>query len=242
MNEGLLLDLGHRPYGEVLELQRRLAHLRAAGEIPDTLILVEHPPTLTFGRSTSSAHLLASALTLEQLQVDVFEVERGGEATYHGPGQLVGYPILDLTRRGRDVHAYLRRLEEVLIRVLADWGVTAGRLPGRTGVWVSEEKIASIGIHVSRWITRHGFALNVSPDLSFFDLIVPCGLPGVRMTSLAATLQAPPSWTDVVSSVTREFSVLFDIALGPMPVGSNLDKLSLQSDLSSPVGGSSVFL
>lgn len=242
MNEGLLLTLGYRPYCEVLELQRRLAHLRAVGEIPDTLILVEHPPTLTFGRSTPSSHLLASALTLEQLQVDVFEVERGGEATYHGPGQLVGYPILDLTRRGRDVHAYLRRLEEVLVRALADWGVRTGRLPGRTGVWVGEEKIASIGIHVSRWITRHGFALNVSPDLSFFDLIVPCGLPNVRMTSLAAQLQTTPPWADVVSSVTREFSVLFDIALGPVPAESHLDEFLLQSDLSSPVGESSVFL
>ncbi len=238
MNEGLLLTLGHRSYGEVLTLQRRLAHLRATGEIPDTLILVEHPPTLTLGRSSHPSHLLASPLTLERHGIAVFEVERGGDVTYHGPGQLVGYPILDLRRWGRDVHAYLRRLEELLIRVVARWGVEARRLQGKTGVWVGvdpPEKIASIGIHVSRWITRHGFALNVSPDLSFFDLIVPCGLSGVRMTSLTAQLQTTPLWEDVIASATEEFSSLFDITLRPVTAGSHPDRLLL-NDSPSLVG------
>lgn len=180
-------DLGRRPYGEVLELQRLLCRRRMAGEsADDVLLLVEHPPVVTLGRGTRATSLPLPAPALVARGLEVFEVERGGDVTLHAPGQLVGYPILDLTGWRRDLHWYLRQLEEVLIRGLAALSISAGRDPGRTGVWTGGRKIASIGIHVKQWVTFHGFALNVTTDLSLFDLIVPCGIPDVRMTSVAA--------------------------------------------------------
>jgi lipoyl(octanoyl) transferase len=178
-------DLGLVPYGEALELQRALADQRIRGEIPDTLLLLEHPSVITLGRGTREASLPLDPEALRRRGVEVFEIERGGDVTWHGPGQLVGYPILDLQQHKPDLHWYLRRLEEVLITALAPFGIAAERRTGYTGVWTGGRKIASIGIHVRQWVTWHGFALNVTTDLSAFDLIVPCGISGVEMTSVA---------------------------------------------------------
>ena len=179
-------DLGTLHYGAALALQRDLAARRIGGELPqDFLLLVEHPPVITFGRSIRAGHLTATPDLLAARGVEVHETERGGDITFHGPGQLVGYPIVDLTRHRQDLHWYLRALEEVQVRALAAFGIAAARHPGKTGVWTRGRKIASIGVHARQWVTWHGFALNVTTDLSFFDLIVPCGLAGVDMTSVA---------------------------------------------------------
>ncbi len=179
-----LVDLGRVPYPAAWELQRRLVEARHAGTIPDVLLLLEHPHTYTIGRRGSeSEEVLASPEHLESLGATVVAVDRGGLATYHGPGQLVGYPILDLRPRDREVRRYLRDLEQALINALRECGIPAGRVAGKTGVWVADRKIASIGVRFSRWITSHGFALNVTTDLSYFSNIVPCGMPAVEMTS-----------------------------------------------------------
>lgn len=182
----IIQDLGRRAYGEVLELQRALCRQRIAGEIDeDILLLVEHDPVVTLGRGTRAASLPLPKPELERRGVEVFEVERGGDVTFHGPGQLVGYPVVDLRQHREDLHWYLRRLEAGLIAGLGRLGVEAEPNPGLTGVWTRGRKIASIGIHVKQWVTFHGFALNVSTDLSYFDLIVPCGIKDVTMTSVA---------------------------------------------------------
>ncbi len=181
-----VLDLGRRPYMEVLELQRDLCRWRVAGELAhDVLLLVEHEPVVTLGRGLRQTSLPLPPAAIERRGVKVVEVERGGDVTYHGPGQLVGYPIIDLRLQREDLHWYLRQLEAVLIDGLGELGVPAERNPGLTGVWTGGRKIASIGIHVKQWVTLHGFALNVTTDLSHFDLIVPCGIAGVEMTSVA---------------------------------------------------------
>ena len=177
-------ELGLVPYGEALELQRTLADERIAGHIPDTLLLLEHPPVITLGRGWKNSSLPIDPDSLRRRGIDVFEIERGGDVTYHGPGQLVGYPIIDLQQHQPDLHWYLRQLEATLITALADFGIRAARREGLTGVWAGTRKIASIGIHVRRWVTFHGFALNVTTDLSPFSLIVPCGIPDVQMTSI----------------------------------------------------------
>jgi lipoyl(octanoyl) transferase len=182
-------DLGLRPYGEALAIQRELRRRRLAGELTeDVLLLVEHPPVVTLGRGTRASSLPLAPAELERGGVEVFEVERGGDVTLHAPGQLVGYPILDLRHHREDLHWYLRSLEDVLIQALGATGLEADRNPGRTGVWTAGRKIASIGVHVKQWVTLHGFALNVTTDLDLFDLIVPCGIPQVVMTSVAAEL------------------------------------------------------
>ena len=182
-------NLGRRPYAEVLELQRDLRRRRIEGELgEDVLLLVEHPPVITLGRGTRPSSLPIAPAELERRGVEVFEVERGGDVTFHGPGQLVGYPILDLRGHRQDLHWYLRSLEDVLIQALGALGIEADRNPGLTGVWTAGRKIASIGIHVKQWVTLHGFALNVTTDLDPFDLIVPCGIRQVVMTSVAAEL------------------------------------------------------
>jgi lipoyl(octanoyl) transferase len=184
-----LRDLGLRPYAEALELQRDLCRRRAQGELPhDVLLLVEHPPVVTLGRGTRPSSLPLPPAELERRGTEVFEVERGGDVTFHGPGQLVGYPIIDLRAHRPDLHWYLRSLEDVLIQALDRLGVPAGRVPGLTGVWTAGRKIASIGIHVKQWVTLHGFALNVTTELGYFDLIVPCGIERVVMTSVAEEL------------------------------------------------------
>ncbi|MFN8587700.1 MAG: lipoyl(octanoyl) transferase LipB [Candidatus Eisenbacteria bacterium] len=199
--------LGATSYREGLAIQDALVHARAAGETGDWLLYPDHPPVLTAGRSTAGDSLLADRATLERLGIEVFEVSRGGDVTWHGPGQLVGYPIVALDRVGRDLHRWLRTLEEVLIRSVARWGVTGTRSDGRTGVWVEERKLASIGVAVRRWVGYHGFALNVSPDLAGFSLIHPCGLKGVEMTSLAELLgPEAPSLAEVREVVTHELA------------------------------------
>lgn len=189
-------QLGPTPYREGLALQEALVRRRVAArndapggaEATDWLLFPDHPSVLTMGRGGSELSLRVSRESLAARGVELFEVARGGDLTWHGPGQLVGYPIVDLERRGRDLHRYLRDLEEVLILALERWGIPARRVPCRTGVWAGEEKIASIGIAVRHWVGYHGFALNVAPDLESFELIHPCGLRGIRMTSVAARL------------------------------------------------------
>jgi lipoate-protein ligase B len=208
-----VVDLGRRPYGEVLELQRDLCRRRVGGELTeDVLLLVEHEPVVTLGRSTRETSLPLSRRLLEARGLEVFEVERGGDVTLHAPGQLVGYPILDLGGYRQDLHWYLRQIEEAMIRGLADLGVAAERNPGKTGVWTSGKKIASIGIHVKQWVTLHGFALNVTTDLSLFDLIVPCGIHGVTMTSVARERGAAADdlWGAARGAVIRRFGEVFE--------------------------------
>src|SRR5215204_7434173 len=190
MNELLVVDLGLLPYGNALELQREVARRRITGEIDeDVLLLVEHPPVVTLGRTAKGANLIASPELLASRGVELFEVERGGDITFHGPGQLVGYPIIDLKRHRQDLHWYLRQVEEALIRALAPLGIQGERSTGYTGVWTQGRKVASIGVHARDWVTWHGFALNVTTDLGYFDLIVPCGIAAVEMTSVARELE-----------------------------------------------------
>jgi lipoyl(octanoyl) transferase len=212
MNAIRLEDLGQQGYGETLELMRGLCRRRAAGEpLEDRLLLVEHNPVVTLGRSTHATSMPFPAELLEARGLELFAVERGGDVTLHAPGQLAGYPILDLTGWKRDLHWYLRQLEEVLIRALAALGIPAERNPGKTGVWPRGMKIASIGIHVKQWVTMHGFALNVTTDLSLFDLIVPCGIPDVIMTSVSRELPdlADP-WEQTRSAVIAAFGEVFE--------------------------------
>ena len=208
-----ILPLGRMPYGEALTLQRDLAARRIAGDEPnDLLLLVEHPPVITLGRGFQSQHLPTPRATLEARGIEVHDIERGGDVTFHGPGQLVGYPIFDLTGHRQDLHWFLRQLEEALITAIADFGIAGERVAGYTGVWTSGRKIASIGIHVRQWVTWHGFALNVTTDLSYFDLIVPCGIPDVQMTSILAELEerAPRAlWDRTVDNVIRGFAEVF---------------------------------
>lgn len=210
-----LIDLGLAPYGESLMLQRRLVTLRAEDHVGDVLLFVEHPPVITLGRAGQKAHLRVPESSLTPLGIGFFEVERGGDITYHGPGQVVGYPILNLAEHGRDLHRYLRRLEEILITTISDFGIAAGRSLGQTGVWVGESKIASLGIHVSRWITRHGFALNVNMDLAPFKLIVPCGIQGITVTSMTQELSRPISVREVKAALIERFEVEFGMSLLP---------------------------
>lgn len=201
--------LGATSYREGLALQDALVHARAAGDAGDWLLYPDHPPVLTAGRSTGEESLLVDRATLERLGVELFEVPRGGDVTWHGPGQLVGYPIVGLDRVGRDLHKYLRLIEEALIRAMGRYGIVAARSPGRTGVWVGPRKLASIGVAVRRWVGYHGFALNVCPDLAGFSLIHPCGLKGVEMTSMAELLgPASPSLEEVREVVTQELASL----------------------------------
>ena len=209
----LVRDLGRRPYGDVLELQRELCRQRVAGSLDqDVLLLVEHEPVVTLGRSTGRASVALGGAELGRKGVSLFEVERGGDATFHGPGQLVGYPIVDLRQHRQDLHWYLRRLEDVLIQALDRLGIEAGRNPGLTGVWTAGRKIASIGIHVKQWVTLHGFALNVTTDLDYFDLIVPCGIKDVVMTSVAEELMRSDTealWAETSKYVVASFADVF---------------------------------
>jgi lipoate-protein ligase B len=207
--------LGRIPYAEALVLQRDLARRVQAGEARDTLLLCEHPPVVTLGRASKPEHLLVSEAELSRRGVGLVAIERGGDVTYHGPGQLVGYPVLDLRRHGQDLHRYLRALEEVLIRTAAAFGVPAGRVSGKTGVWVADRKLASIGIHVSRWVTWHGFALNVTAEsLPGFELIVPCGLDGVRMTALEVEAGRALTVAEAEAAVEKAFAMV--CAAAPM--------------------------
>jgi len=206
-----LFRIGLVPYGEALRLQEQVLNSVAEGTAPEALLLLEHPPVYTLGRSSSAEeHLLVSEQDLAS-RAQVFRVGRGGDVTFHGPGQLVGYPVMDLRVRGRDVHAYVRRLEDVLVATLTDFGVRAGRIPGLTGVWVGSEKIASIGVQVRRSITMHGFALNVSTDLSYFSAIIPCGIQGCRMTSLSRVLGRAVELDQVADALLPHFARVFGV-------------------------------
>jgi len=207
------VPLGRVAYEEALELQRHIARDRISGALPqDVLLLVEHPPVVTLGRASKGKHLIASPEFLRSKGVELFEVERGGDVTFHGPGQLVGYPIVDLKRHRLDLHWYLRKIEEALINTLADYDIVAERNPSFTGVWTKGRKIASIGVHARDWVTWHGFALNVTTDLSYFDLMVPCGIDGVVMTSIARELGIDDiSARDVIERVSAKFAAAFDL-------------------------------
>jgi len=214
----LTANLGPVPYLEALELQRDLARRRIAGEIDeDILLLLEHPPVVTLGRTAKASHVVSSPDALRARGVEVHEVERGGDVTFHGPGQLVGYPIFDLKRHRRDLHWYLRRVEEALIVALANVGIEAERHAGYTGVWTQGRKIASIGVHARDWVTWHGFALNVLTDLSFFDLIVPCGIPQVQMTSVVRETGREVTMAEMAAVSALAFAEVFSLELRDAP-------------------------
>lgn len=200
--------LGTVPYAEACELQTRMHEQRTRGQIPDTLLLLEHPHVYTIGRRGSNSDVLWDDILLTARGVEVVETDRGGQVTYHGPGQLVGYPIIDLGP-ANDLVGYVRRLEDVLIGVLDRFGLAAGRDPGNTGVWVNGAKIGAIGVRVTRAVTKHGFALNVSPDLGYFAGIVPCGITTKGVTSMEAELGSPSSMNDVADAVASEFTRVF---------------------------------
>jgi lipoyl(octanoyl) transferase len=234
-----VLQLGTLDYATGLRLQERLVDLRKQGTIGDVLLLLEHTPVITLGRNAKAANILAAPELLAKKGVEVFESNRGGDVTFHGPGQLVGYPIFDLRafpsndpdRKTLGVIEYVRRLEEVLIRSCASLGISTKRIPSLTGVWTDgaeESKIAALGVHISRGVTSHGFALNVSTDLSFFRLIIPCGITSKPVTSMEKELERPPSMDDVANAVSREFGQVF---------GSQILWLeSLEALLGPPVG------
>jgi lipoate-protein ligase B len=220
----LVQDLGRRPYGEVLDLQRSLCRQRIEGELADDLlILVEHEPVVTLGRGTRADSVPLSRLELSRRGIDVFEVERGGDATFHGPGQLVGYPIVDLRQHREDLHWYLRRLEDGLVGGLDTLGISAGANPGLTGVWTGGRKLASIGIHVKQWVTYHGFALNVTTNLDYFDLIVPCGIKDVIMTSVAQELGRTDSglWDEAREAIISGIAGALDLSPSERPISAS---------------------
>lgn len=197
------------PYGEAWDLQYRLHTLRREGKLEDTLLLLEHPHTYTLGKTADRANLIGSDQYLEANGIKVFEIDRGGDITYHGPGQLVGYPIIDLQKWKPDSHLYLRTLEEMMIDVLSEYGIIAGRKEGFTGVWISEEKIAAIGIKISRWITMHGFAFNINTDLNLFSGIIPCGIKDKEVTSLSKILGREIDMNEIKSKIKNRFAFHF---------------------------------
>jgi lipoyl(octanoyl) transferase len=207
------VDLGRRAYVETWELQRRLVARRQREEIPDVLLFVEHPETYTLGRSGKREHLLVDEESLPSLGAGLVETDRGGDITFHGPGQVVGYPIVDLRRWAMDVHLYLRALEEVLILTLGSFGIEAGREAGYTGVWHPAGKLAAIGVRVSRWVTSHGFALNVTTDLEYFRRIVPCGIADRGVSSMAGLLEPPLALEPVREEIANRFGCVFQRAM-----------------------------
>jgi lipoyl(octanoyl) transferase len=204
--------LGLVPYPDALALQRSLVEERRADRVPDLLLLLQHPPVITLGvrGDGGRSNVVAQSSELIALGIDISETGRGGDVTYHGPGQIVGYPILDLRPDRCDVHRYVRDLEQVMIGVCADYGVTAGRIQGFTGAWVGEDKIGAIGVRVSRWITSHGFAFNVSTELRHFDLIVPCGIANRGVTSLQREAGKELRLEEVEEAFIRRFSECFE--------------------------------
>ncbi|SEO60243.1 lipoyl synthase [Propionispora vibrioides] len=209
----LVLNWGLTPYQHAWQFQESYTKARRQGKADeDVLVLLEHPPVITVGRSGVDGHILVDSLTLKEKQCEVYHVDRGGDVTYHGPGQLVGYPLLDLKRYGKDVHAYVHNLEEVIIRTLADFGIIAGRDEKYTGVWVGEDKICAIGIGARNWLSFHGFALNIDADLSYFSFITPCGIQGRGVTSMEKLLGTAPAMQEVRSRLIAHFQAVFQIA------------------------------
>jgi lipoyl(octanoyl) transferase len=248
MKTCLLVDLGLVEYGAAWELQRRVVAARKAGAVPDVLLLCEHPHVITLGRNGKLTNLHASGDLLRQMGVALFETDRGGDITYHGPGQLVGYPILNLGEIRRDVAWYVRSLEEAMIRATAEFGVSARRVGGRTGVWVDvlsrssrlprepagsppeEEKLGAIGVHLSRWVTSHGLAYNVATDLRYFDLIVPCGIADKRATSLEKLLNRRVDFRGVSSRMAAHLGELFGLELAVADRGALETLLDAQEE------------
>jgi lipoyl(octanoyl) transferase len=204
--------LGLVAYSDALELQKQLVEHRRADNVPDQLLLLQHPPVITLGVKSRNdrSHVLESAERLAERGIELLETGRGGDVTYHGPGQLVGYPIIDLNPDRRDVHRYVRDLEDVLIRAVARFGIEATRSPGLTGVWVGDSKLAAIGVRIARWITSHGFALNVATNLEHFGLIVPCGIADKGVTSIDELTGRPVLMSDVETAVVASFAAVFD--------------------------------
>jgi len=220
----LFCRLGTVDYAEAHRLQKELQSKRIAGEIGDTVLLLEHPPVLTMGRSAKKQHVLAPREVLEARGIAVHEVGRGGDVTYHGPGQLVAYPIIDLKPDRKDVRKYVSSLEETMIRSSADFDLTARRVEGFNGAWIGERKVGAVGVRISRWVTMHGLALNVNSDLTHFDLIVPCGIQDKGVTSLSAELGRRVCVTDVIEPLARHFAELYDAEIewqDGLPAGVN---------------------
>src|SRR5215471_13421712 len=211
------VDLGRIGYAEAYALQKRIVAARKAGAIEDVLLLCEHPHVITQGRNGKRENLLVGEHVLRQKGMEFYETSRGGDITYHGPGQIVGYPILNLGGIRRDVVWYVRMLEEAMIRATAEFGITAKRVAGKTGIWVesgnTEEKLGAIGVHISRWVTSHGFAYNVSTDLRFFDLIVPCGITDRKATSLEKLLRRAVAESEVAPRLAKHLGELFGLHL-----------------------------
>jgi lipoyl(octanoyl) transferase len=234
----LLVNLSLIGYGEALALQKRLVAARKADAIEDVLLFCQHPHVITQGRNGKREHLLASESVLRQKGVSFYETSRGGDITYHGPGQLVGYPILNLGAIRRDVVWYVRKLEEAMIRATAEYGIAAERVPGKTGIWVrhgsTEEKLAAIGVHISRWVTSHGFAYNVATDLRFFDLIVPCGIADCKATSLEKLLGRNVEQDEVAQRISGSLAELFGLELKETSRKQLLEKLE-HAEQSVPV-------
>ncbi len=211
MKQGILLKTGLLDYQKAWNLQREIYEARTKGEVEDTLILTEHPHTYTIGKAGGEENLTAEEAILKNQGITIYRIDRGGNITYHGPGQIVGYPILDLHNYYLDVHRFLRDLEEVIIQTLAEYGIQAGRIPGLTGVWVNEAKIAAIGVKVSRWVTMHGFAFNVNTDLRYFGNIVPCGISDKPVISMEKLLGSKLNYDEVQNRVAQKFSDIFQI-------------------------------
>lgn len=216
-------------YSRAWDLQKELHEKRRRCEIPDVLLFTEHPHTYTIGKTGSESHLLADEKQLREKGIRVFRIDRGGDITYHGPGQVVGYPIFDLHGFYLDVHRFLRDLEEVLIRMLAEFGLQGRRIPGLTGVWVNEAKVAAIGIKVSRWITMHGFALNVNADLSYFGSIIPCGITNRPVTSMRALVDKRLDVSHVQDVIAEKFRQVFQIDL----LERRLNDIEIDADILS---------
>jgi len=231
MTDCWTIDLGLIGYAEAYALQKRVVAARKANAIDDVLLFCENPHVITQGRTGKREHLLASERVLQQKGVEYFETSRGGDVTYHGPGQIVGYPLLNLAAIKRDVVWYVRMLEEVMIRATADFGLPSYRIPGKTGIWVAagatEEKLGAIGVHISRWVTSHGFAYNVSTDLRYFDLIVPCGIADRKATSLEKVLGRALSLLEVRTSLERHFGDVFGLQLVPASPARLLQELGV---------------
>lgn len=205
--------LGRVPYAEGLQIQEQLVAERQAGRIVDVLLLLEHEPVFTMGRNARAENVLLSSEALRARGFEIFETGRGGDVTYHGPGQVVGYPILELPTERRDVHRYVRDLEEVMIRACAEYGITADRIAGKTGAWVGKEKIGAIGVRIARWVTSHGFALNVTNDLDPFALIVPCGIRDHGVTSLSRLLGREVALDEAARRLAAHVAAVFDLEM-----------------------------
>jgi lipoyl(octanoyl) transferase len=215
-----LLDLGFRSFRESMATQNRIVSLRKQGRIQDCLLLVEHPPTITLGRAGNRHHLLVSEPHLKKEGVEFIQTDRGGDITFHGPGQLVAYPIIDLKPRGRDVSIYLRQLEACISETLREFGIESQRIPGSTGVWVGDQKIAAIGVRTSQWVTSHGLALNVNTNLEYFNYIVPCGLKSKGVSSMRRQLGNPVPLPQVKECFCRHFGDVFNTELQAFEPGA----------------------